>query len=59
MCFHNILNVSLILVELKQGWKKTMKMNRKKKKRTTLDPSSHFGSPNHEIFFKLFFGQTN
>jgi hypothetical protein len=32
----------------------------KKTKNWTLDPSLHFGSPNHELCFKLFFlVQTN
>jgi hypothetical protein len=37
-----------------------MKMNRKTKKSATLDPILHFGSPNHELSFKLsFLVQTN
>jgi hypothetical protein len=32
-----------------------MKKEKKIKKWTTLDPSLHFGSPNHELSFKALF----
>jgi len=49
------INLSSILIKFEQQRKKKpIKKDKKKKKWATLDPSLHFGSPNHELSFKLF-----
>jgi hypothetical protein len=51
----SIHNMSSIFTKFEQGLiKKTAEMS-KKLRNTTLDPSLHFGSPNHECSFKLSF----
>jgi hypothetical protein len=50
----SIHNMSFIFTEFEQGLKKIVEKS-KKQRNTTLDRSLHFGSPNHERSFKLFF----
>jgi hypothetical protein len=42
---------SILFVRIKKNNEK----EKKPKKMTNLDPSLHFGSPNHELPFKFFF----
>jgi hypothetical protein len=48
----SIHNFSFIFIKFEQ---QVIKKQQKNKKRTTLNPSIDFGSPNYKLSFKLFF----